>query len=102
LTLADARLRVRLDRTLSEADRAGLESALSVALPLGTAGVRLDDDGGPGRYRLDGAEPSPRLVAALGAWCAERGVLITELRTAGSSLEERYLELTGGRGADER
>jgi ABC-2 type transport system ATP-binding protein len=102
LTLADARLRVCLDRTLDEADRAGFESALNVALPqLGTAGVRLDDDGGPGRYRLDGAEPSPRLVAALGAWCAERGVLITELRTAGSTLEERYLELTGGRGADE-
>jgi hypothetical protein len=34
-------------------------------------------------------------VAALAAWCAERGLLITELRLGSASLEERYLELVG-------
>ena len=43
--------------------------------------------------------PDPRLVAALAGWCAERGLLITELRLGAASLEERYLELVGdGRG----
>ena len=55
--------------------------------------VRREPDG---RYRLNGLEPTPALVAALAAWCAERGVLILELRTDGGTLEERYLELTGG------
>ena len=40
--------------------------------------------------------PDPRLVAALAAWCAERGLLLTELRLGAASLEERYLELVGG------
>ena len=57
-------------------------------------------DGGPGRYRVDGPTPSPAVVAALAAWCAERGVLIVELRTGGGTLEERYLELTGAAGDD--
>jgi len=32
---------------------------------------------------------------ALAGWCAERGLLITELRVGAASLEERYLELVG-------
>lgn len=40
-------------------------------------------------------EMSPRLVAAVAAWCAEHGVLATELSTASSSLEEVFLRLTG-------
>ncbi|HET9614010.1 MAG TPA: hypothetical protein VFP22_04280, partial [Candidatus Limnocylindrales bacterium] len=58
--------------------------------------VTVDADGGPGRYRVSGAAPTPRLVAALAAWCEARGLLVGELRAGGASLEERYLELTGG------
>ena len=47
------------------------------------------------RYRLDGGLATPALVAGLAGWCEARGVLIVELRVGGS-LEERYLELTGG------
>jgi ABC-2 type transport system ATP-binding protein len=100
LTAAAARLRFRLAGPLSDGDRADLESTLGSGLSP-EAAIRLGDDGGPGRYRLDGAEPSPALIARLTAWCAERGVLIAELRTGGSSLEERYLELTGQPGTDE-
>ena len=32
-------------------------------------------------------------MAVLAAWCAERGLLIAELRTTGGTLEERFLEL---------
>jgi ABC-2 type transport system ATP-binding protein len=61
---------------------------------LGTAlGGRLEPDGAHGRYRLAAATPDPGTVAALAAWCAERGLLIAELHTSGGTLEERFLEL---------
>jgi ABC-2 type transport system ATP-binding protein len=95
-----AGLRFRLDAALLEDERLALEAALRAAASDGDQG-RLIDDGPPGRYRLDGAQPSPALVATLGAWCADRGRLIVELRTFGASLEERYLELTAeNAGAD--
>ena len=101
LTAAAGRLRISLARPLTDSDRRDLEATLRSALPP-DADVRLADDGpGRGRYRLDGAEPSPRLVAVLTAWCAERAVLIAELRTGGLTLEERYLELTGQPASDE-
>jgi len=43
----------------------------------------------------------PALVARLAGWCAEHGLLITELRVGAASLEERYLELVGADVADE-
>ena len=38
-------------------------------------------------------------MATLAAWCAEANRLIVELRTAGATLEEAYLDLVGGTGA---
>ena len=66
---------------------------LSVA-DLGGGSVR--DDGGRGRYLVDGLDSSPALLASLTGWCAARGLLIAELRTTGATLEERYLALTDG------
>jgi len=96
---AEPSLRVRLDRPLGPADRASLETALRASKP-GPAPVGLLDDGGPGRYRLSGSGPDPAVVAAVAAWCASAGVLIVELRTAGATLEERYLELTARSAGD--
>jgi ABC-2 type transport system ATP-binding protein len=93
---AAPRLRVRLGRPLAEADRPVLEARLRGTLGAGEGeALRLADDGGLGRYRIDGSGPTPPLVAGLTAWCAERGILVAELRTGGATLEERYLELTG-------
>ncbi|MHB2023841.1 MAG: ABC transporter ATP-binding protein [Mycobacteriales bacterium] len=47
-----------------------------------------------GHYTVRGAV-SPQAVAALTAWCAERGVLVTDLRTGSTSLEEVFMSLTG-------
>ena len=91
---APAGLRFDLDATLPEVDRLELEAALRSAASA-EEDVRLVDAGSTGRYRLDGPRPTPRLIAALGAWCAEGGRLIVGLRTTGATLEERYLELTG-------
>jgi len=60
--------------------------------------ARLEGDPGDrSTLTIAGAAPTPELVRELAALAAERGILVAELRTAGGSLEERYLELTGDR-----
>jgi ABC-2 type transport system ATP-binding protein len=88
-----AAVRFRLGARLADAERAELEARLRSVD--GQAAARLDDEGS-GRYVVRGVPPTPMLVAALTAWCGERGRLVVELRTGGASLEERYLELVGG------
>jgi ABC-2 type transport system ATP-binding protein len=88
-----AAVRFRLATPLVEADRAGLETRLRGID--GSADAAIGDEG-HARYLIRGAPPSPLLIAALTAWCGERGLLVVELRSGGASLEERYLELVGG------
>jgi ABC-2 type transport system ATP-binding protein len=89
-------VRFRVGRPLADADRAALAGALSG----GDAIVTIEPDGGPGRYRVRGLDPTPAAIAGLATWCATRGLLLAELRTGGGTLEERYLELTGSSTAD--
>jgi ABC-2 type transport system ATP-binding protein len=92
---AAPRLRFRLARELEAGERAALGAALAGAM---TGATPIDEPGeAPGSYHVDGAVPNPGLVAALAAWCATTGIQIVELRAAASTLEERYLELTGDR-----
>ncbi len=97
-----AGLRFRLAAPLEAADRADLTERLAaVGGRAGASPGSIEDDGGAGRYRVAGAAPpSPAVVAALAAWCADRGARIVELRTGGGSLEERYLELIGAAGEE--
>jgi ABC-2 type transport system ATP-binding protein len=86
------RVRFRLSAPLGDTDGAALVAAVAAG-----NGARLLASGAGAHYELTGlaSAPDPRLVAALAAWCAERGLLITELRLGAASLEERYLELVG-------
>ena len=92
---------VPADRPLDAADAAALVAAL------GARGRGSSTSALARGYELRGLarRRTPRLVAALAAWCAERGLLLAELRVGAASLEERYLELVGrtrrrgGRGA---
>ncbi len=85
---ASTGLRFRLRRSLDDAEQAALGQSLGgIVVP--------DGDAAAARYRLRDAEPTPRAVATLAAWCADRGLVLTDLSTAGGSLEERYLELIG-------
>ena len=78
-------LRIRLAEPLSDDDRRALEVAIGgSAIP----------DGSPDRLRLTGVDADPRVIAAVAAWCAGRGIRIVELRTGGGGLEERYLAIT--------
>ena len=93
------RVRFRLSAALADGD--GARSRRCCARDRRRAGGRLGraswSAGAGAQYELAGlaAVPDPALVAALAAWCAERGLLITELRLGAASLEERYLELVG-------
>jgi ABC-2 type transport system ATP-binding protein len=88
-------LRFGLEAALPDADRRALEATLQAEARPGEV-VHLVDDGSIGRYRLAGVRPSPDLIATLTGWCAAHGRRIADLRTDGSTLEERYLELTAG------
>ena len=94
-TASPSVLRFRLAAPLAEPDGGALARRLEEVT--GHA-VSVVDDGGSGRYRVDGIAPTPDVVAALAAWCAARGAWMVELRTAGGTLEERYLELIGSSG----
>ncbi|MGK2850239.1 MAG: ABC transporter ATP-binding protein [Candidatus Limnocylindrales bacterium] len=88
------RLRIRLDRPLDAAELLALGAAAG-----GGAVLELE----PARYEVTGPDlaptPTPALVAAVAAWCAEAGRLVLESRTVGGSLEEAYLELVGAEGS---
>jgi ABC-2 type transport system ATP-binding protein len=86
------RVRFRLSRALDDREAA----ALAALLVRDGTGI-VTASGAGAQYELEGlAEPAdPALVAALASWCAQREILLTELRLGAASLEERYLELVG-------
>jgi ABC-2 type transport system ATP-binding protein len=71
----------------------GLDTdGLLAALPPGSAAKESP----AGHYVVEVSDRvDPRLVAALTAWCAERGVLAQSLRIESRTLEDVFLELTG-------
>jgi ABC-2 type transport system ATP-binding protein len=87
------RVRFRLSAPLGDEDGTSLVAAVGA----GGNGTHLAQAGPGASYELGGLTelPTPAMVAALAAWCAERGLLMTELRLGAASLEERYLELVG-------
>jgi ABC-2 type transport system ATP-binding protein len=95
-----ARIRFRLSRALTDAEATSLAGAAAGG---SGASVHVAPASGEGAYELEGLArpPDPTLVAAIAAWCAERGILVTELRVGAASLEERYLELVGAGAAEE-
>jgi ABC-2 type transport system ATP-binding protein len=88
---ATPRLRFRLDDPLRTDEAASLGRALAAVHP----GSTVEPDGDGGRYRVESSLLDAVLVAALAEWCAAANHLIVELRTAGGSLEDVYLDLVG-------
>jgi ABC-2 type transport system ATP-binding protein len=71
----------------------GLDTeGLLAALPAGTAAKESP----AGHYVVEVDDRvTPRLIAAVTAWCAEHGVLAQSLRIESRTLEDVFLELTG-------
>jgi hypothetical protein len=89
-------LRFRLETPLDPDGLTDLGRALGAA----RLGATLTAESDVGNYLVDGVEPDATLVAALAAWCATGHRLIREMRTAGGTLEEIYLELVHGAGGE--
>jgi ABC-2 type transport system ATP-binding protein len=73
---------------------AGLDiDSLLTALPAGSAAKESP----AGRYLIEvpGGVVKPALLAAVTAWCADRGVLPSSLQIESRTLEDVFLELTG-------
>ena len=77
-----SRLRFTLDRPLEPPELAALSQAVS-------ATVTSSADRA---YVVDGAPPTPALLASLAAWCQGGDRLITSSRAVGGTLEDAYLE----------
>ncbi len=94
------RVRFRLSEALADGDG---ESLVVAATGGRSPNARLTGAGAGHHYELEGLAdaPDPAMVARLAAWCADHGLLITELRLGAASLEERYLELVGANAAAE-
>ena len=94
------RVRFRLSAPLADGDRVSLVAAATGGH---APSARVTSAGTGHHYELEGLAdaPDPAMVAQLAAWCADHGLLITELRLGAASLEERYLELVGANAAAE-
>lgn len=69
-------------------------------LPLHTLAERLPasviaTESAPGQYRIDGSSDSA-VIALVGAWCSEVGVVPRMLSTGSARLEDVFLSLTDG------
>jgi ABC-2 type transport system ATP-binding protein len=86
LTGSAGQLRFRAEPELD------IDSLLS-ALPAGSAAKESP----AGRYLIEvpGGTVQPALLAAVTAWCADRGVLPSSLQIESRTLEDVFLELTG-------
>lgn len=72
----------------------GLDTeGLIAALPAGS--VAKESPAGHYLIEVPGGTIQPALLAAVTAWCADRGVLPTSLRIESRTLEDIFLELTG-------
>ena len=79
------------ENTLRFAGRPGLDlDTLRKALPEGTEVTEL----APGSYRVTG-DVGPELLATVGSWCAQHGVLPDRITVTRRTLEDVFLELTG-------
>jgi ABC-2 type transport system ATP-binding protein len=93
-----ATLRFRLHAPPSQVALDRLRSRLAAAQPpVGVVPVEEARAGAVPTFAVEPGRASADLVLELAQWAAREGLLIEELRAGATSLEERYLELTGDR-----
>ena len=98
VSAGESQLRFRLHAPPPEAALARLRARLAAAHPpVGVVPVTAStaDDGTA--FGIEPGRASADLVLELAQWAAREGLLVEELRAGATSLEDRYLELTGDR-----
>ena len=94
----DSALRFRLHATPPETALARLRERLRAAHPpVGLTPIAAARSGDATAFVVEPGRASADLVLELAQWAAREGLLIEELRAGATSLEDRYLELTGDR-----
>ena len=92
----ESRLRFRLHASPSEPALTRLRDRLAAAHPpVRVTPVDVARAAGSATFAVEPGRASADLVLELAQWAAREGLLIEELRAGATSLEDRYLELTG-------
>ena len=98
VSAGDSQLRFRLHAPPAGDALARLRTRLAAAQPpVGVAHARAGGAGDGTTLVVEPGRASADLVLELAQWAAREGLLIEELRAGATSLEDRYLELTGDR-----
>jgi ABC-2 type transport system ATP-binding protein len=94
----DATLRFRLHAPPPDVALDRLRTRLAAAQPaVGVVAIGEARGGEASTFAIEPGRASADLVLELAQWAAREGLLIEELRAGATSLEDRYLELTGDR-----
>jgi ABC-2 type transport system ATP-binding protein len=94
----DATLRFRLHAPPPDVALDRLRTRLAAAQPaVGVVAIGEARGGAGSTFAIEPGRASADLVLELAQWAAREGLLIEELRAGATSLEDRYLELTGDR-----
>ncbi len=97
----DSQLRFRLHAAPADAALARLRARLGAAHPpVGVVPVASGRAADGTTFAVEPGRASSDLVLELAQWAAREGLLIEELRAGATSLEDRYLELTGDAGME--
>ena len=98
VTQADAGVRFRVHATPDEAAVERLRARLTAAQPsVGLRPVGSERTGEGARFEVEPGAASADVVLEVARWAAQEGLLVVELQAGATSLEDRYLELTGDR-----
>ena len=98
VTQGDAGVRFRVHATPADAAVERLRARLVAARPavdLRPLRAERNDEGA--RFEIEPGAASADVVLEVARWAAQEGLLVVELQAGATSLEDRYLELTGDR-----
>jgi len=98
VTRAESGVRFRVHGTPDAAAVERLRSRLAVARPSdGLRSMASERTGEGARFEIEPGGASADVVLEIARWAAHEGLLVVELQAGATSLEDRYLELTGDR-----
>jgi ABC-2 type transport system ATP-binding protein len=98
LTAADSGIRFRTHGPPDEPALARLRARLAASRPaVGVRAIAPEGWGEGSAFEIEPGAASADVVLEVARWAAREGLLIVELHAGATSLEERYLELTGDR-----
>ena len=98
VTQGESGVRFRVHATPDEVAVERLRARLTAARPSVGLRRRASERTGEGaRFEIEPGAASADVVLEVARWAAQEGLLVVELQAGATSLEDRYLELTGDR-----